>query len=319
MGGAHVHVFGFADLVPLSRGWRRVRRLFHHASAIYVKNEFLELVVTRYFGGVRALGRATLGMHTAIVAESARGAWKRVHDLLYGSAIYGSLASRVRAVHVVSRDGLADVAYLDRGNVGRGNAAGLHAKTTVIPNGIEAAPLLPARRGQLRLLAVGRLTYQKGFDRFKAALAGTYYRVDVIGDGDQAEALRLELGQTAIFHGAMSRGRVIGEMRSADVLLMPSRWDNQPLVLLEAMANGMFPIVQKLPQLRAQLPQELRWLAADFDEPNSVLLVLERLENIRRRPHEWELARQRLQAHALQTFPKVPLLADLVRLIMGEE
>lgn len=132
----------------------------------------------------------------------------------------------------------------------------------VIPNGIDVAryshvtPASPdelelstARRG---LVCVGRLHPQKGFDWLLPLAARFLPRLPdhdlvIVGAGDEEANLR----RLAVDLGIESRVRLVGWraparipaiLAAADVVLIPSRWEGMPNVLLEAMAAGR-PVV----------------------------------------------------------------------------
>ena len=133
----------------------------------------------------------------------------------------------------------------------------------VIPNGADVpdeereAPL--ARRWRERFLATplkplwvvaGRLEEQKGHDLLFDALLpllrqGLDFTLAVAGDGSR----RGWLEQRALSLGLSPRVQFVGQLddvgpllAAADGVILPSRWEGLPLVLLEAMARGR-PIV----------------------------------------------------------------------------
>jgi len=133
----------------------------------------------------------------------------------------------------------------------------------VIPNGADLpdeereAPL--ARRWRERFLAsplkplwvvAGRLEEQKGHDLLLEALVpllrhGLDFSLVVAGDGTR----RGWLEQRALSLGLSPRVQFVGQLddvgpllAAADGVVLPSRWEGLPLVLLEAMARGR-PIV----------------------------------------------------------------------------
>lgn len=124
-------------------------------------------------------------------------------------------------------------------------------RMVTIPNGVpltEVAPL-PA---EPRLLAIGRLMGQKGFDRLLRALPAVVashpqVKLDVIGEGPdrpQLERMTVELGLQGHvqFHGFVERARVPDFLSRARLVVAPSRFEGLPYALLEAAAAGR-PIV----------------------------------------------------------------------------
>lgn len=128
----------------------------------------------------------------------------------------------------------------------------LGAPVTVVHN----APPAPARStgrlawpdGALRLLSVGRLESQKGFDRMLRALAAPDVRArswhwNVIGEGSarpELEALIAALGLKERVTLVGARPAVDG-LRDAALLLAPSRFEGMPLVPMEA-AEAAVPV-----------------------------------------------------------------------------
>jgi glycosyltransferase involved in cell wall biosynthesis len=133
-------------------------------------------------------------------------------------------------------------------------APGVASRLRLLPNPVDVAQLrarasTPLREEGpgLRLVAAGRLTHQKGFDRlihFMRRLSpGT--RLAIHGEGPD----RASLEQQIKGHGLESRVRLTGftpdlpaHLAGADALVMPSRWEGLPNVALEALAVGT-PVV----------------------------------------------------------------------------
>lgn len=112
-------------------------------------------------------------------------------------------------------------------------------KLVVIPNGVDAvADALPARRdGPLRIAFLGRLDPVKRVGLLLDATAGIGgVETHVYGDGPERDRLA---SPHAIFHGMTPREAALS---ATDLLVLPSRAEGMPMVLLEAMAAGV-PVV----------------------------------------------------------------------------
>src|SRR5207245_987880 len=71
--------------------------------------------------------------------------------------------------------------------------------------------------------------------------------LDVVGDGPGCEtyaglAHELGLDGRVVFHGLQPKEEVARLMRNAGLFVLTSRYDNNPCVLIEAMASGL-PVV----------------------------------------------------------------------------
>ncbi len=135
----------------------------------------------------------------------------------------------------------------------RREAAVPEERLAVVPNGVAVPPSAPDDGGRQsgRVLAVGQLVERKGLDilvRAMAAIAasgragGGEVRALVLGDGPESSNLQAEarrLRAPVEFPGAASPAEVAAEMRLASVFALPSRAENLPMALLEAMAAGL--------------------------------------------------------------------------------
>jgi glycosyltransferase involved in cell wall biosynthesis len=126
---------------------------------------------------------------------------------------------------------------------------------TPVPNPVDTKRFVPARRergADIRLLAVGNLTAIKGHQFLIDAMASLISTIptlslDLVGDGELRDELEHHARQCGVgphirFRGRLKRDEVAEMMRTADVLVLPSLWENLPCVLLEAMSSGL-PVV----------------------------------------------------------------------------
>jgi glycosyltransferase involved in cell wall biosynthesis len=135
------------------------------------------------------------------------------------------------------------------------------SKLFVVPNSIDVGRIdylsrLPAEipskaPGVMRIVSLGRLHPQKGFDVLLRALhCLAQHRGDwecfILGDGEERHALtalrsRLDLETKVSLTGYVENP--IAWLRSGDVFVMPSRWEPFGIAMVEAMAVGLPVIV----------------------------------------------------------------------------
>jgi glycosyltransferase involved in cell wall biosynthesis len=131
---------------------------------------------------------------------------------------------------------------------------GIKHKLHVIPNGVPI-PDISESKAQIRdklglpldvplILFVGRLSHIKGVDillRSLSRLNGREYRAMLAGTGaqrDELEQLAIQLGVRDKVDFLGLRDDVWRLMLAADCLVLPSRWEGLPMVILEAMARA---------------------------------------------------------------------------------
>jgi glycosyltransferase involved in cell wall biosynthesis len=195
----------------------------------------------------------------------------------------------------------------------------------VVPNGADPPdedreePL--ARRWRERLLTTpirplwvvaGRLEEQKGHDVLLEALAvlvkrGLDFTLVVAGDGSrrswlEQRALSLWLSPRVQFVGQLDD--VGGLLAAADGVLLPSRWEGLPLVLLEAMARGRPIVASAVGGVADALEEGVTGTLVPPDDVPALALALEQMH--RHADRAWrmgqaaaEVARVRYTWHAV--------------------
>lgn len=136
----------------------------------------------------------------------------------------------------------------------------LQQRVSVIPNGVDTQGLarqsaadlteLGLVRGQRAITCVARLARQKGVDRLIAIAPELLAQLPdhvllLVGDGPAAEQLRQAAAESAVAGRILFTGwrpDVPQILMASDLMLLTSRWEGMPNVLLEAMACGR-PVV----------------------------------------------------------------------------
>ena len=144
-------------------------------------------------------------------------------------------------------------------------------KLMVIENGVRIPPTSrtwaqpPAREASKHLLFVGRLELQKGIDvllrnaeRILQALPD--YRLSIIGEGSWMAAWKSFLESSPFSHRIDLLGKqsnVLEKMLESDLLILPTRYEGMPNVILEAMSVGLPVATMRVEGVAALLGEQL--------------------------------------------------------------
>lgn len=139
------------------------------------------------------------------------------------------------------------------------------SRCRVMRNFIETASIgtrtaLP-ERSRLRFAFVGRLSEEKGLDRYlQLSRLFPEHQWHVFGDGSQQQSL--QAAPHCIYHGAVPSMQAY--WAGIDVLIMPSRQEGLPMAAIEALAHGTLVIATQVGQLadlvdRRFLVPESQW------------------------------------------------------------
>ena len=188
---------------------------------------------------------------------------------------------------------------------------------TVIPNGILPVIIRSADRSEIRreiglenggpmLLSVGRLVYQKGHEYLVHAMPQVLRRYPrakavICGEGALRPDLERQIGEL----GLQSSVKLLGNrndvgpfLASADLFVLPSRWEGLPVALLEAMGAGLPVVATRVEGVDEVVEDERQGLLVppeDSDALASALLQL--IGDPQLRSRMGEAARRRIQAH----------------------
>ncbi|MFA6427548.1 MAG: glycosyltransferase family 4 protein [Candidatus Magasanikbacteria bacterium] len=121
---------------------------------------------------------------------------------------------------------------------------------TVIPNFVDTelfSPKIGGGDGSVRtLLYVGRLSKEKNLGNLIEAVCNLpNVQLLIVGDGEERASLEGQAKNSqapVVFKGKASYAEVANYMKQADVFVLPSLYEGNPKVILEAMASGL-PVV----------------------------------------------------------------------------
>lgn len=122
--------------------------------------------------------------------------------------------------------------------------------TYVIPNSLSFIPTDTSKCTSKNIIAVGRLTYQKGFDLLLKACCKLNkslndWNVIIYGEGEDKEKLQSFIDSNSLNNFVTIKpftSEIQKVYLDASIYVMTSRWEGLPMVLIEAQSCGL-PIV----------------------------------------------------------------------------
>tara|TARA_R110000850_G_scaffold102932_3_gene212666 strand:+ start:476 stop:1627 length:1152 start_codon:yes stop_codon:yes gene_type:complete len=120
-------------------------------------------------------------------------------------------------------------------------------RAIVIPNAVQSAGQFRISQREKRIIGIGRLVPQKGFDQLIAAFAQTKaisngWQLHIFGNGGERDHLleqirRLKAQRSILLRGHTSRPQI--EMARSQIFVIPSVYEGWGLTLTEAMSVGL--------------------------------------------------------------------------------
>lgn len=154
------------------------------------------------------------------------------------------------------------------------------SKIVAVPLEIDVSSRPVSLPDSNRFVAVGSIITQKGFDVLVEASAyrATDWTVDVFGSGPHLERLQersVELGGSVRFRGFSDD--ISSEMDQSRGVVIPSRWESCPYVLLEAMSRARPVVVTRVDAMPRIVEQAQCGFVCDTGDPRSLAESLDKL------------------------------------------
>jgi glycosyltransferase involved in cell wall biosynthesis len=182
-------------------------------------------------------------------------------------------------------------------------------RIAVIPNGITPVDLELVSRsnarketgvtnGDLYLLSVGRLVYQKGHEFLIHAMPEVlrHYpntKAGICGDGVlrsqlEEQILKLDLSDSVKLLGQWDN--VSRFLAIADVFILPSRWEGLPIALLEAMSAGLPVIATRVEGVEEVVEDQIHGLLVPLEDSEALAKAILQLINDPKKRNEMGMA-----------------------------
>lgn len=204
-------------------------------------------------------------------------------------------------------------------------------RTRIIPNWvdikeIEGIQVFQKKSDEFRILFVGRLHPVKQVDLLIRAFALIHERnpgmnLYVLGDGEQRQSLirltkDLNVFDRVHFIGQVNQRTVFKMMKQSDVLVLPSKVEGNPRVLIEAMMNEVPIVATNVPGIKDIVQHMKTGYLIDNQKPEELAYAIEYIE---RKKRDSANMVKRAYAFAIQNFSKEIVLQkirDELRLLL---
>lgn len=136
-------------------------------------------------------------------------------------------------------------------------------KHKIIFSGVDTNVFKPKQRlnSRVRIATSGKLSYHKGYDILVQALImlkkqGFEFEIEMFGDGPEASKLQSLAAESQLavgFRGNIARAQLAQELPNFDIFVQPSRLDNFPFSVIEAMSCGCVPVCSRIAGMQNQV------------------------------------------------------------------
>ncbi|MDV1855025.1 glycosyltransferase family 4 protein [Citrobacter freundii] len=214
--------------------------LFPYLSAVNFlkKNKFDTVIVI-------SMGKLSVITTLLKILRGIRSKWILSEHISFSK--YSFLQKFIKRVTYYFADKVILLTRYDKNLISKTNK-----KFMVIENSSPFTISLNVNENATRVIAVGRLTYQKGYDRLLDIWAefcrhnpNFLYPLEIYGNGELKESLilkcnELKISKRVIFHESVQN--IEDVYKSAYCLLMTSRFEGLPMVLIESKSFGV-PVI----------------------------------------------------------------------------
>lgn len=176
----------------------------------------------------------------------------------------------------------------------------INKRRYVIPNGVDTNFFRPdpsVSHVLHRLLFVGRLHPQKGLPILLKAFASLPWKdktLRIVGDGQEKPSLEklcvdLGIAKQVIFKGPLFGQELLKEYHEAEIFVLSSYYEGQPLTILEALATGL-PVIATAVGANTTILKENR--IGFLVPPNNINAFSEAIINFYRLSDRFEYGKQ---------------------------
>lgn len=217
------------------------------------------------------------------------------------------------------------VAYVSKGDEAIAKTYRLlNNRSVIIYNGIRPVTVATSTDKRFDVVFVGRMVRQKNpelaIEIFKQ-LNDNGYRFAMVGGGEKEAEIKHMIGNTGQieFFGAQTHAETLDILRSAKIILLPSRWEGLPLTLLEAMQFGIPAIVSNVTGNNEVIADGLNGHVIDDEDATAYAIKIKTLLNDANLYNRQSLAARKIFAEKYQMERCAQQYAQLYQDVMTQK
>jgi glycosyltransferase involved in cell wall biosynthesis len=156
---------------------------------------------------------------------------------------------------------------------------GVTTSIIFIPNGVKI-PEINQNSKKFDLLTVSRLVPWKNIDKILLAISDTNYSLAIVGDGPEEKKLRAlasELNLKVSFLGRLNEGETHEAMISSKIFILLSNYEGLSFSLIQAMANGLTPIVSNVTGNTAVVKNGINGIVEEIEDISKITNAINKL------------------------------------------
>ena len=237
--------FGFTDIFLPTKARKALKKTLYSSDIVIAKNEILEIIALGLFSV--DFKKVVLEFHTPIFYPASKSIKSRLHNWFYASRAYFFILRKAKARCLVLTQQMKDLFMTKY----------MAENVIVIPNPIDIGLFIEKKykkEDHFKIYYIGRMTEQKGTDILAMA-------IDILsrqknfgnmhfyfyGSGDLEGRLVALSKRFPNCHFQGFQSSVVVLYHDADIVVVPSRWEGFPYVILEAQSCGTPVVTTDIP------------------------------------------------------------------------
>lgn len=223
-----------------------LRKVFSKYDVIYSKNEIFEAFIFKFILGYKLIPPVIFGVHTPHFYPIAKSCHAKLHNFLYGSALYSFLVSGVNYFHVFNQESSDRLSLqFPNKNIIRishpFDVQGFNKKI----NKYRFEHHI--NKNKPNILWLARLNVQKGvndliqiIDQINADGYSTKINWHIAGEGGDRNRIEylVKKWSNVIYYGHVENNYVASLLSKIDLFISTSQWEADPYNIIEAQAVG---------------------------------------------------------------------------------